>query len=200
MNRRNNNNNDMGGASAPPYERATNDLLFKSAIATLRGSSEWQTQVWVSWGVSFLLALYGFSTIESKTDNEKTMMYAFVVLACYSAMNLSSIVRDRAEAALIRLHGRGSNLYSEVAIAALEGSHAKYLVTWAVFLGTLGTLTYMFMWTTVEPLKRYFIAASVVGLVSQTFNVSKNVRDRHDAEKLASQYDYANIAQTSADL
>jgi len=200
MDRRGNNNNNV--PTAPPaYERATNDLLFKSAITTLRGSNEWRLYMYTSWTVTFLLALYGFHIIEHKDDNERSLMYAAVIIACYSATNLSSVVRDRAEAALLQQHGKGTRLHNQTAISALMGTQFYFVLQWAMFIGTVMWLSYRFMWVdSGDQLSRYFTAASILALVSQTFNLANMVRNGADADKFIAEYDFANPAESSVDL
>jgi hypothetical protein len=127
------NNNNLAGAP-PAYDVATtNDYAFLSATSMLQGSTEWHTQTYASWALMLLLAIYGFSTVEAGGDQyERLLMYVLVVLSCYSAANLSAMVRDRSEADLMERFGRGSHLYNASAISTLRGNTPKYYLHWLV--------------------------------------------------------------------
>jgi len=74
-----------------------------------------------------ILSVYGFNTIESSTNQyERLLMYVLVVYSCYSAANLSSMVRDRQEATLMQRFGANSRLYSASTIATLMGNTPKF--------------------------------------------------------------------------
>jgi len=196
MNRKNNQSdpNAAGPSSAPPaYDIAeTNDMQFLSAVKTLEGSPEWHALTYASWGLMLVLSVYGFNTIDASNNQyERLLMYVLVVYSCYSAANLSSMVRDRQEASFMELYGKNSRLYSASTIATLMGNTPKFYLHWVIFGGTLVTLLYMFnnLGSGADaPIKRYFLAVSVVSLISLTFSLAKNIRDKQDARRMRAEY------------
>jgi hypothetical protein len=180
---------------APPeYDvAATNDFAFLSAVTTLQASSEWHTQTIGGWVIMLILAIYGFNTIDASNNQyERLLMYVLVVYSCFSAVHLSSMVRDRQEASLMQRFGANSRLYSPSTIATLMGNSPKFYLNWTIFGGTLLTLLYMFnnMGGSGNDgaLKRYFVAGSVLSLISMTFTLAKQVRDSQDAKRMRGEY------------
>jgi len=82
------------------------------------------------------------------------------------------------------------------------GNTPKFYLHWVIFGGTLVTLLYMFnnLGSGADaPIKRYFLAVSVVSLISLTFSLAKNIRDRQDAKRMRAEYRTSH-SQASADL
>jgi hypothetical protein len=184
--------------SAPPaWDFAIkNDLQFLQAVRTLRGSAEWHVQAWASWLIIFALTLYGFSTIEAKNDDyQRMLLYLLVVYSCYSAVNLSSIVRDRTEAINIQHYNKyAPNKQNDELISVLTGNAYKYYMNWGVFALTLCALLYMFNNLGDGHdgrMKRFFVAGSVLSLIAQSFNLAKTVRDAQDSKKFGAQYKFS---------
>ena len=181
---------DLGSVvpiSAPPmYDEAESQrrktALFNITNRTLAGTSSWLFQMRCSVFIAFALICYGLYWMEMNLDRKILAGLSFLFV-CYAAVNVSGFVRNRQEAQYLTEYAKETNLYSISNIESLHSSDTRYYFHWMAFIlaffAMLGTFWYMDM-----PSERrgYLLAAGCL-LLSQSFTMTKTVRDGDDANR-----------------
>ena len=158
------------------------DSVTYLLVESLEGTQQYQLQCYLAFALAFLGMLFGVYNMELPIERKGFLAMGFLFLTA-SSFTLAKVIRDRQEAdKLEHLSRSGVIQGSERMIRSLRGTNHWYLLVLAAFIVPVIFLGYgVFIMPVSFESKNYIVMVGLF-LISATFNLAKNVRDREDAE------------------
>src|SRR5437016_10400464 len=106
-----------------------------------------------------------------------------IIFACYSAIVLGGMLRNRDESIKAENFAKDTNLYSKSTIKSLKGSDLRYGFYWFAFIFAfiIGLVSIFYVDMPTER-RSYMLIAGIL-LLDKAFDLTKIVRDSEDADK-----------------
>ena len=163
------------------------DALFAISNRTLAGTSEWHFQIKFSWSFALLFVLYGLYWMEMSNDRKLLALISFLFV-CYAAVNLSGNVRSREEANKLQQYAEKTNLYGISNVKTLRGTDTKYWFHWIMFIVASIAMISAVWYVEMPSERRGYLTAAGVMMLTQTFVLTKTIKDQEDADKWWNDY------------
>ena len=164
------------------------NALFEILSRTLIGTSEWRTQIFITWFLSFFMVTYGIYWMEGLTLERKALCILAYLFMCKCVVDIQKSVRDRDEADKLERYAKGTDLYNAGYIATVRDSYLYYAFGWLCFLVSFASLTTIIWHMEASTERKGYLGAGGLLLVSSTFGLTKTVRDSRDGKKWYSGY------------
>jgi hypothetical protein len=153
---------------------------YKVVKTTLSGTKYW----FFFNALTLLLSIVATIVVVSISDMDKTEMSLFAInflFVCMTSIFVSKTIRDVQEASTVEEFAKNTSLYNNAYIQSLKGQPLWHYIVWAGFAVSILTTILAISFLGGQDRAMLFICALL--LYTNTFFMSKTVRDRNDAAK-----------------
>eukprot|EP01089_Gocevia_fonbrunei_P000476 TRINITY_DN10491_c0_g1_i1.p1 TRINITY_DN10491_c0_g1~~TRINITY_DN10491_c0_g1_i1.p1 ORF type:complete len:192 (+),score=37.97 TRINITY_DN10491_c0_g1_i1:36-611(+) len=154
---------------------------------SLQGTRSYSFQTWLAFLASLGLTGYGIYSMDIAIER-KGFLGMGVLFATGGAFTLAKTVRDIHESQKLEQLGNkgilgGGPEHNAPLISALRGTNSWIIQSWFAFILAVGLTGFGIYHMDLTLEKKGFFAMGLLFVLNSTFNLSKNVRDRTEAQK-----------------